>query len=282
MRARIKWMLLTLLALTVGWLLVAAVVSTRAAAAHASCRNNLKQLGVGLHRYHDANSHFPPGTVPHAELLPEQRLSWLVEIVPEFVVGGVRSLIDKKQGWEAEANRPPRCRLSVNKETGETREEVCDEFKLLLCPACTPHADQPVGPTHYLGIAGLEVDAASLPLTDVRAGLFGYDRKVTLDDIKDGQGTTMIVIESTDGGRARREGGRRFAVSRRAARRTSAKAGSSQASTAAVSSRSRTRGSRTSSSGTGVCGRWRRRCRRGSSRPWLLCAGGEEVGSLDY
>ena len=37
-------------------------------------------------------------------------------------------------------------------------------------------------PTHYLGVAGLGEDAPLLPLTDPRAGFFGYDRKVsTLD-----------------------------------------------------------------------------------------------------
>src|SRR5437870_9461605 len=60
-------------------LLIPAVQKVRAAASRVQCLNNMKQIGVSLHNYHDSLGRFPPGLETSD---PYWYLSWMARVLP--------------------------------------------------------------------------------------------------------------------------------------------------------------------------------------------------------
>jgi len=182
MRKAIQVLIVIMILLSCGGMFSIFVVQVRDAANRAQCTNNLRQLALSIGTYHDCSGKFPPAAEENPDLPPEDRLSWIVGIWPFVEAGPLYSKMDHKKGWDAEENR-------------FVFETV---ISILHCPG--DPAPQRIGvptPTWYVGITGIGTKAIDLPLKDGRAGVFGYERSVRGEELKNRASSVLMLAETS-------------------------------------------------------------------------------------
>jgi hypothetical protein len=84
-------------------LLLPAVSAAREAARRSQCSNNLKQIGLALHNYHDSYGEFPPAFLADEDGKPMH--SWRVLILPFIEHAPLYKQYDFEQPWDGPENR---------------------------------------------------------------------------------------------------------------------------------------------------------------------------------
>jgi prepilin-type N-terminal cleavage/methylation domain-containing protein len=177
---------IAIIAILIG-LLVPAVQQVRESAARAQCQNNLKQLGLACHTFHDTYKRFPPGYTAAAPYLDgatdtDPGWGWAAYLLPYIEQVPLQRQID--------FTRPV---------AGQAAAQAI--IPLLLCPSdltsgpftVTDAVGSPVailGPSSYAATVGSDASEADGPVGN---GVFYRNSRTRIADIRDGTSQTTLL-----------------------------------------------------------------------------------------
>ncbi len=166
-------------------LLVSAVQKARAAVDRMACQNNLRQVGLALHQYHNTHGAFPPGCSVQNGADPFLYMAWTARLLP---------FIQQETLWEKAVAAYGENRVF----SAPVHEPILGTIQPLFCcpsdgrtknKAAPKYIDRGyiAGYTSYLGCSGIR--------SETKDGVLYLDSKVRLADIVDGTSMTLTAGE---------------------------------------------------------------------------------------
>ncbi len=177
-------------------LLLPAVQQAREAARRSQCKNNLKQLGLALHNYHDTANTLPPGWIGGnlwgygTMLLPGLDQSPLYNAIGGTAGAGTTSGFGAIMTTFPAANTLLRTPLTMFRCPSDTGAAVVN-FPLNGSAAGTTAS---FGRSNYLGVVGSTVTAA-VPTTSNTNGAFSQNSRRNFSAFTDGLSNTFLIGE---------------------------------------------------------------------------------------
>jgi hypothetical protein len=180
-------------------LLLPAIQSARESARRTQCQNNLRQVGLALHHYHESCRVLPVGCVEkRSPAKPATRqLSWSAAILEQLDEPALWHAIDFNSPYDSPENAlaaatvvpvflcPSTYRLAEGRDDAIVRE-----------PALPGDAEPPyeAAATDYGGIYGAR------PMPTTMNGVLIYDRAISFSEITDGTSHTLAIAEDVGRG----------------------------------------------------------------------------------
>ncbi|WP_298863811.1 DUF1559 domain-containing protein [uncultured Gimesia sp.] len=165
-------------------LLLPAVQQAREAARRSTCKNNLKQIGLALHNYHDNFRAFPPGDVRRTygtgvTSWTTSQLGWIPRILPFLDQATVYNQIN----WEMEHG--------VSAAPNNATRSI--KLPSVRCPSdSSRQPSSTYGPTNYMACRGTSTNSGN----NSTNSMFSMNSIVRIRDVEDGLTNTMMVSET--------------------------------------------------------------------------------------
>jgi len=156
------------------------VRSAREAARSMSCRNNIKQIGLGLWNYESSHRSLPISS--EFDSAGKTWRSWRSHIYPTYIEA-MAPIYDGKESWNSAQNQrllngTP---ISLGHKDGTTTLASFKRYpSVFTCPSCEANKQRGI---HYVVVSG-------------EATAFPKSRSVKFSDIRDGLENTILVVES--------------------------------------------------------------------------------------
>ncbi len=189
---------IALIAILIG-LLVPAVQKVRAAAARTQCANNLKQIGLALHHYHDTHKVFPPSgwTMATSRNPAGKWVGWRALTLPYYEQASLQKLYDFDLHWWEGAN----LNAAVIPVSLYECPSVPLRARITFAPAHPPRPaltfTAPLAPADYEVLMGAApwVNPALYATFATNRSVMYRNSTTRMTDIVDGTATTIVVVE---------------------------------------------------------------------------------------
>ncbi|MEX2175499.1 MAG: DUF1559 domain-containing protein, partial [Pirellulaceae bacterium] len=147
-------------------LLLPAVQAAREAARRMQSQNNMKQLGIALHNYHDTYKSFPPAVVTDEN--GEPLYSGRVLLLPFMEQSPLYGSFKLDEAWDSPANMP---------------------ISQTMVPTFVDASSPTQGPNNYAFVTG-------------KGTVFEAGQAADMADIKDGTSNTLMMVEVRSDGKS--------------------------------------------------------------------------------